>query len=155
ALGSILNGSKEEVVEKEKYFQDLVSTAMEKSAPENGATGTLGSGAGGSGNIAAGKMAFPELSFHLQLRALIVKGTAAQHQIILQIMKALRENDAHRAPSSAAPGMYPRAAQPLCHPSLQPHFQRSRCDSSWSKRSQPSQRRFRSRKRSPLAMCRR
>jgi len=97
ALGSILSGTKEEIAMKQDHLRELVNEAMQKSEPESGGSISTGRGGGAiSQKLDSGTKA-PELSFHLELRALIVKGTPEQHEIIEQVMKVLKENDQQEA----------------------------------------------------------
>jgi hypothetical protein len=72
AVGSVLSGSVSEIDEKEKRFRELVASAIAM----DGVTGD--------------KM--PDLNFHKQSLALIAKATAGQHEIIGQVIKAMKEN---------------------------------------------------------------
>ena len=88
---------------KQDHLRELVNEAMQKSEPEAG--GSISSGRGGSGipqKLDGSPKMAPELSFHLELRALIVKGTPEQHDIIEQVMKVLKENDGQQ-PTAARP----------------------------------------------------
>jgi hypothetical protein len=94
ALGSILSGSKEEIEEKKVHLQDLVTVAMRKTESDPVATSSAAPGTTANNRAPeSAAEALPELSFHLELRALVVKGTAAQHEIIEQVMKVLKENE--------------------------------------------------------------
>jgi hypothetical protein len=98
ALGSILSGTKEEIAMKQDHLRELVNEAMQKSEPEAGGSISTGRGGGGiSQKLDGGTKTAPELSFHLELRALIVKGTAEQHEIIQQVMRVLNENELQQA----------------------------------------------------------
>ena len=82
---------------KQDHLRELVNETMQKSEPESGGSISTGRGGGAiSQKLDSGTKA-PELSFHLELRALIVKGTPEQHEIIEQVMKVLKENDQQEA----------------------------------------------------------
>ncbi|HET6406910.1 MAG TPA: PDZ domain-containing protein [Chthoniobacteraceae bacterium] len=72
AVGPIFGGTEAESVEKEDSFKRLVAEALDRAE--------------------TGK-AQPVLSFHNKSRALIVKATAAEHEIIQQIIDVLKENE--------------------------------------------------------------
>jgi hypothetical protein len=73
ALGSFLSGSGKEVEEKKHRLSELFELALKTAGPDGSA--------------------LPELSFHLDTRTLIAKATAAQHEIIEQVIRALKENE--------------------------------------------------------------
>lgn len=88
SFGAILKGSSSDDNEAAKQYkmavrsiEDLVGQAMEKA----GLAATA-----------------PELSFHAATKALIVKASAAQHEIIQQIITVLKENQAEN-PSNQRP----------------------------------------------------
>jgi hypothetical protein len=72
ALGSVMRGGASEMKEQEVGLQTLLAEALDHAK--------LGGEA-------------PVLSFHSASKALIVKGTAAQHDIVTQILTAMKEND--------------------------------------------------------------
>ena len=73
ALGSILSGGEQESALKQVQCQELVRTTLDQAD---------------LGNVNS-----PKLSFHSESRVLVVKATSAQHEIIDQIIKALKENE--------------------------------------------------------------
>jgi len=73
ALGSVISGSPTEVKEKEDNLVRLVEEALE------------------IGGVAT--QTTRRLSFHTQSRTLIFKGTAKEHEIIEQVIRALKENE--------------------------------------------------------------
>ncbi len=75
-LGAALAGTGKEGTEKEGRCADLIQQAIALAELDSKPQ--------------------PELSFHSELGALIVKATVAQHEIIEQAVKALKENDASR-----------------------------------------------------------
>jgi hypothetical protein len=78
-LGKILDGSSKEASEsKEIEFRELIAEALNKSDLD---------------------AKTPDLSFHTSSKVLVAKATAAQHEIIQQVVTAMRENE---APASAA-----------------------------------------------------
>jgi hypothetical protein len=79
ALGGFLRGDPNQMKEKQVALQTLVEEAMERAElPTNSLT----------------------LSFHSGTKALIVKGTAAQHEIIGQVITAMKENTESEAEES-------------------------------------------------------
>jgi len=111
ALGSILSGTKEEVAEKEDHFQRLLAVAFEQAGLETGASAPGAAAKPETSEPATQPM--PDLSFHLELRALVARGTAAQHEIIEQVMKALKENEKQSTTPTAPitpPALPPPAA---------------------------------------------
>jgi hypothetical protein len=77
AVGSVLSGSDNEITEKESSLRQLVASAI-----------------GMSGDKTAKA---PDLNFHKQSRALIVRATAGQQEIIEQVIKALKDNETQPA----------------------------------------------------------
>jgi hypothetical protein len=84
ALGAVLRGEPKEMEEKQKAVQNLVAEALER--------GALGGDRP------------PLLSFHTATRALIVKGSASQHEIIQQIIAAMKENALSESGASGGSG---------------------------------------------------
>jgi hypothetical protein len=74
SLGPILAGSKEDVAKKADRVQQLVELALQKSEPASGRTA-------------------PELAFHAESRTLIAKATSAQHELLKQVIEAMKENE--------------------------------------------------------------
>lgn len=74
ALGTFLRGTPEEMKDKQVQLQDLIGSAL-----------NLGTTQGKDD---------PSLSFHTGTKTLIVKASAAQHDVISQIVTALKENEA-------------------------------------------------------------
>lgn len=83
ALGAFMRGEPKEMDEKQKAVQNLVAEALERSS--------LGAD-------------LPLLSFHNATKALIVKGTAAQHEIVEQIIQAMKENALSESGTQSASG---------------------------------------------------
>ncbi len=73
ALGNVLGGSNEESARKQALCQELIAATLHQ-AELNSKTS-------------------PSLSFHRDSRVLVVKATAAQHEMIGQVIKALKENE--------------------------------------------------------------
>jgi hypothetical protein len=79
ALGTILDGpSNEASLAKENNFRELIAESLAKADRDK---------------------KNPDLSFHKASRVLIAKATAAQHEIIQQLVAAMRENEAQALPS--------------------------------------------------------
>ena len=74
ALRGILGGDTKDYGEKERACEELIAHALDKA------------GLGGGKDR-------PDISFHMKSRALLVKATAAQQEIILQIIEAMKENE--------------------------------------------------------------
>jgi hypothetical protein len=81
AVGAYMRGSPEEMKEKQVQLEVLIHSGLDLASVQ---------GNGG-----------PSMSFHAGTKTLIVKATAAQHDIISQIVTALKENEA--AGSAAKP----------------------------------------------------
>ena len=75
ALGSILNNDEDHG--KHRRCQDLIQMTLHQADLDSKIT--------------------PDLSFHPNSRVLVVKATAAQHEMIGQVIKALRENETQSA----------------------------------------------------------
>lgn len=73
AMGAVLRGSTDAVKEKEDSLKSLVADAL------------------GQADLVGDNT--PQLSFHPASKTLIVKGTAAQHAIVDQIISAMKENE--------------------------------------------------------------
>jgi hypothetical protein len=74
SLGASLGGSNEEMEKKTARLHDLIVLAIQKSEPVASRTP-------------------PDLAFHAESRTLIAKATPAQHELIDQVVKAVRENE--------------------------------------------------------------
>lgn len=72
ALGALMRGGTTEMKEQQENLQALLAEALDHAKLD------------GDG---------PKLSFHIASKALIVRGTAAQHDIITQVITALKENE--------------------------------------------------------------
>lgn len=102
ALGSIFTGNVQEIGEKQHRFENLVRDALGQSEPEGDVLPNDKSSAkagASNGPFTAVKQAAtqPEFSYHHETRALVVKATTAQHEIVEQVIKALKENAAQPA----------------------------------------------------------
>jgi hypothetical protein len=73
ALGAVLRGNSDEMKQKEAGVLSLIQEALERAELLSSAQ--------------------PNVSFHSGSKTLIVKANSAQHEIIDQIMKALKENE--------------------------------------------------------------
>ena len=73
AMGSFLSGSEKEVADKKRQLSELIELALK-------AAGSDGRG-------------LPDLSFHVESGTLIVRAIEAQHEIIEQVIRALKENE--------------------------------------------------------------
>jgi hypothetical protein len=80
ALGSVIRGTPDEMKEKQVGVMTLVEEALQRAELSSEHT---------------------DLSFHSATKTLIVKANAAQHDIIDQIIRALKENETAEAASSA------------------------------------------------------
>ena len=78
ALGSILSGSDEEADQKHLQCQELIALTLQQAE--------------------LNAKVSPDLSFHRNARVLVVKATAAQQEMIGQVIKALKENETPAAP---------------------------------------------------------
>ncbi|MDZ4401713.1 PDZ domain-containing protein [Prosthecobacter sp.] len=102
ALGTIFTGNIQEIGEKQHRFENLVRDALGQSEPEGDVLSHDKSSAkagASNGPFTAVKQAAtqPEFSYHYETRALVVKATTAQHEIVEQVIKALKENAAQPA----------------------------------------------------------
>jgi len=75
ALGSLISGSSSESAVKRGDFEKLVSAALQV------------------GGVATTGKTTAKLFFHLESRVLVVNATAKEHEIIDQVIKALKENE--------------------------------------------------------------
>jgi hypothetical protein len=78
AVGSLLSGTPQESAEKQEAFRELVAAALQ----DEGSRKTN-----------------PSLNFHSRSKALIVKGTPAEHALIQQILGILQENEKAEKPT--------------------------------------------------------
>lgn len=102
ALGSIFAGNVQEIGEKQHRFENLMRDAIGQSDSEGDVLSikeTSAKTGASNGRVTAVKPATPkpEFSYHYETRALVVKATNTQHEIVEQVIKALKENAAQPA----------------------------------------------------------